>query len=472
MWIANSQQQDGIKSACETSCNKLDNTNESRKEEVQHTSISNGQQQQYSPHAPAVALTTLQLQPWDQQQQQQPSQAPLSSQPQADSQSQAQLTLMSLEGTAEAVIMPPESCIDGSDNPTAIDLTTPEGNPPEKKDSWAVAYKARIEAEIIAELAHPDEVYITEAQYKLDRECAEFAVRAHREGRTVDLQVAKTIFYLSSFHFKEENHSMELYYTDPSSGARRQEWVDFVRRQNDDYVLYLWDQRIAIMLTLKNYETNTFQPRFFLAMTNLYMQLGGGNVHKELVLLDILVQMDVLTYVDTLVGVIATGEVMLWKHSKDHLRFLHCDFMNEIERGENFWIAKRQQFYEERGLLYLPQRMIPRDLDAPRTRFAISKEYLINYKHTYTSKSGIKKNFDKWTLAPGRFKSMRELADTASASGKRHSNSNAAGEKERNDEKARQDAIQKRNDDINQKRQATRKKNQEDKKKRRAKDLA
>ena len=103
---------------------------------------------------------------------------------------------------------------------------------------------------------------------------------------------------------------MELY-TDPSSGARRQEWVDFVHRQNDGYVLYLWDQRIAIMLTLKNYETNTFQPRFFLAMTNLYMQLGGGNVHKELVLLDILVRMDVLTYVDTLVGIIATGEVML-----------------------------------------------------------------------------------------------------------------------------------------------------------------
>ena len=47
----------------------------------------------------------------------------------------------------------------------------------------------------------------------------------------------------------------------------------------------------------------------------------------------------------------------------------------------------------------------------------------------------------------------------------------AAGERKRNDEKARQDAIQKRNDDINQKRQATRKKNQEDKK-RRAKDLA
>jgi hypothetical protein len=201
-------------------------------------------------------------------------------------------------------------------------------------------YRIRVEAEIREELPHPDDVFITEAQYKLDRECAEFAARAHLEGKTVDLQVAKTAFYLSSFHFKDSNHSMTLY-TDPSAGARRQEWVDFVRRRNDGYVLHLWDQRIAIMLTLKNSATNTFQLRFFVAMTNLYMQMGGGKVHKELVLLDILVRMDVHSHVDALVGVIATGEVRLWKHSKDHLRFLHCDFMNEVERGENFWIAVR-----------------------------------------------------------------------------------------------------------------------------------
>ena len=52
---------------------------------------------------------------------------------------------------------------------------------------------------------------------------------------------------------------------------------------------------------------------------------------------------------------------------------------------------------------------------------------------------------DKWTLAPGRFKSLKELADTAStSSGIRHSNSNAAGVKEKNNEKAKQDAIKKK----------------------------
>ena len=59
----------------------------------------------------------------------------------------------------------------------------------------------------------------------------------------------------------------------------------------------------------------------------------------------------------------------------------------------------------------------------------------------------------------GAFKSLKELADTASSSsGIRHWNSNAAGLKEKNNEKAKQDAIKKKNDDINQKRQAIRKK--------------
>ena len=149
---------------------------------------------------------------------------------------------------------------------TIMDAPPPEAVPAAVHDGGGgysdAAYKIRVEAEIREELAHPDDVFITEAQYKLDRECAEFAARAHLEGKTVDLQVAKTAFYLSSFHFKDSNHSMTLY-TDPSPGARRQEWVDFVRRRNDGYVLHLWDQRIAIMLTLKNSATNTFQPRFF-----------------------------------------------------------------------------------------------------------------------------------------------------------------------------------------------------------------
>ena len=301
-------------------------------------------------------------------------------------------------------------------------------------------------------------------QYRADKECADFAVRAHLEDRTVDLKVAKTTFCLSSFHFKEDNHSMQLY-TDPSAGSRRQEYVDFARRKNDDYVLCLWDQRIAIMLTILNSETNTFQPRFFVAMTNLYMQLGGGNVQRELVLLDILVRMDIHSHVDALVGVIATGEVKLWKYSKEHLRFLHCDFQHEVERGENFWIAKRHQFYEERGLIYLPQRMIPRDLDAPRTRFAVSKEYITNYKRTYSSASELQANFDKWTILPGRFKSIRELADKAKATGKRHDIGNAAAEKERSAEMAKSDALKERNAEINKRRQDTRKKNQEEKRK-------
>jgi hypothetical protein len=351
---------------------------------------------------------------------------------------------------------------------TIMDAPPPEAVPSAVHDGGGgysdAAYRIRLEAEIREELAHPDDVFITEAQYKLDRECAEFAARAHLEGKTMDLQVAKTAFYLSSFHFKDSNHSMTLY-TDPSPGARRQEWVDFVRRRNDGYVLHLWDQRIAIMLTLKNSATNTFQPRFFVAMTNLYMQLGGGKVHKELVLLDILVRMDVHSHVDALVGVIATGEVRLWKHSKDHLRFLHCDFMNEVERGEDFWIARRQQFYEEKGLIFLPQRMIPRDLDAPKSRFAISKEYITSYKHVYSSESEVLKNFDKWTLVKGRFRSLKEFADTADTSSSRHNTINAAADKQRSDQKAKEDERARKQQELSKKRWDTRRKNQEEKRK-------
>ena len=56
-----------------------------------------------------------------------------------------------------------------------------------------------------------------------------------------------------------------------------------------------------------------FSTKIFVAMTNLHMQLGGGNVERELVLLDILVRLDIHSHVDALVGVIATGEVKLWK---------------------------------------------------------------------------------------------------------------------------------------------------------------
>ena len=195
------------------------------------------------------------------------------------------------------------------------------------------------------------------------------------------------------------------------------------------------------------------------------MQLGGGKVHKELVLLDILVRMDVHSHVDALVGVIATGEVRLWKHSKDHLRFLHCDFMNEVERGEDFWIARRQQFYEEKGLIFLPQRMIPRDLDAPKSRFAISKEYIISYKHVYSSETEVLKNFDKWTLVKGRFRSLKEFADSADTSSSRHNTINAAADKQRSDQKAKEDERARKQQELSKKRWDTRRKNQEEKRK-------
>ena len=321
-----------------------------------------------------------------------------------------------------------------------------------------------LQAEILEELAHPDAVFITEEQFKLDRACAEAAIRAHVEGITVNLQVAQTIFYLSSFHFKEEHNSMKLY-NDPSGTPRRLEWVDFVRRGNDEYVLYLWDQRNAIMLSLLDADTNKYQTRFFVAMTNLYMHLGDGSVSKDLVLLDILVRMDAKTYVDALVGVIATGEVKLWKHSQHHLRFLHCDYMHKIEKGEDFWIARREQFYSDKGLIYLPQRMVPRDLDAPRTRFAISKEYITHYKHPYKTHASVAKNFNKWTLLPGRFKSLKEYAEMTSETIDRHGTLAAANAKEIESKKAISDANQKVQDEINRRRQDTRRKNKEEKKK-------
>ncbi len=43
-------------------------------------------------------------------------------------------------------------------------------------------YRAKVQAEIREELVHPDAVFITEQQYKLDRDCAVAATRAHTEG--------------------------------------------------------------------------------------------------------------------------------------------------------------------------------------------------------------------------------------------------------------------------------------------------
>jgi hypothetical protein len=109
--------------------------------------------------------------------------------------------------------------------------------------------------------------------------------------------------------------------------------------------------------------------------------------------------------------------------------------------------------------------MVPRDLDAPRTRFAISKEYITHYKHAYKTNASVEKNFNKWTLMPGRFKSLKEYAAMASETVDRHGNLAAASARENSNQKAKSDADKKVKDEINKRRVESRKKNQEEKRK-------
>jgi hypothetical protein len=118
--------------------------------------------------------------------------------------------------------------------------------------------------------------------------------------------------------------------------------------------------------------------------------------------------MDATKEIDAVVGNRETGEVILWKKSMDHLRFFFCDLQRPISGGEAYWREQLDAFYISKGLYYLPQRMIPRDLDAPRTRFAINKEYITHYINTYDCPTKLQQNFDKWYLLPGRFKSAEE----------------------------------------------------------------
>ena len=82
-----------------------------------------------------------------------------------------------------------------------------------------------------------------------------------------------------------------------------------------------------------------------------------------------------------------------------------------LKRGETFWFAKLQQFYSDRGLLYLVQRLVPRDLDAPKNRFAVNKEYITHYKHNIKTTGKAEENFKKWLLLPGKNKSSREESE-------------------------------------------------------------
>ena len=234
------------------------------------------------------------------------------------------------------------------------------------------------------ELQHPNSIYIPQSQLNIEKNLADNAQVVHSSlhNASFPLQVAGTTFNLSSFHFATDNTSVHLY---NDSKKSRLEYIDFSRPQ---LYLYMWDRRHAVSLLLKSPVTGRLQTRFYLAMTNMCMPLDetGETVFEELVLLDILNRLDPYAYVDAVVGVVATGEVRLWHYSLNHLRFNYCDFRRPLKRGENFWFAKLQQFYSDRGLLYLVQRLIPRDLDAPKNRFADNKVGLLliilNYIYT------------------------------------------------------------------------------------------
>jgi hypothetical protein len=263
------------------------------------------------------------------------------------------------------------------------------------------------------ELQHPASIHIPQSQLNAEKNIAKNAEVVHSSPHNASfpLQVAGTTFNLSSFHFATENSSVTLY---NDSKKSRLEYVDFSRPQ---LYLYMWDRRHAVSLSLKSPVTNRYQTRFFLAMTNLCMPLDekGESVFEELVLLDILNRLDPYAYVDAVVGVVATGEVILWQYSLNHLRFNYCDLRHPLKRGENFWFAKLQQFYSDRGLLYLVQRLIPRDLDAPKNRFAVNKEYITHYKHNIKTMAKAEENFKKWLVLPGKNKSEREKSEDLQA---------------------------------------------------------
>jgi hypothetical protein len=138
----------------------------------------------------------------------------------------------------------------------------------------------------------------------------------------------------------------------------------------------------------------------------------GKSVFGDLVLLDILLyRLDPYAYIDAVVGVVATGEVILWKYSINHLRFNYCDFKTPLKRGEAYWFARLEQFYETKGLLYVRQRLIPRDIDAPRHRFAVNKEYITNLKQPCKSLAKVDENFKLWLVVPGKNRSSAEQSE-------------------------------------------------------------
>ena len=266
--------------------------------------------------------------------------------------------------------------------------------------------------EVLEELMHPEVVSVPMTQLDAELELiTEMKKCIQQKGsRVITLEISGTIFYMSLMHYQGENLSVPIY---NDVKQKRIEFLDFTRR-SDDQLLYLWDSRQAIVLSMLN-DDNVFESRLFIAMTNLYLPFGdaAGTINQEFVLLDILVRMDAHTFIDALVGVIATGEVRLWKYSKDHLRFLYCDFQFPLQRGEDYWIAKRNEFYNDRGLYYDPARRIPRDPDISNLNriYSINKQYLKDYPRTYVGKGcGAKQreNFEKLRLLPGKNNTTEE----------------------------------------------------------------
>ena len=272
--------------------------------------------------------------------------------------------------------------------------------------------RAATAPEVLEELMHPDVVSVPMTQLDAELELITEIKKCNQQrgSRVITLDISGTIFYMSLMHYQGDNLSVPIY---NDVKQKRIEFLDFTRR-SDDQLLYLWDSRQAIVLSLLN-DNNVFESRLFIAMTNLYLPFGdaAGTINQEFVLLDILARMDAHTFIDALVGVIATGEVRLGKYSKDHLRFLYCDFQFPLQRGEDYWIAKRNEFYNDRGLYYDPARRIPRDPDISNLNriYNINKQYLKDYPRTYVGKGcGAKQreNFEKWRLLPGKNKTTEE----------------------------------------------------------------
>ena len=257
-------------------------------------------------------------------------------------------------------------------------------------------------------VVHPSNVFVSAKQFEAESLVAEYIIKVHDDpkGGHVMLKCAGTTFKIQSFHFKGFNTSVDLY-NDPSASSKRLEYVDFTRRR-DDKLLYMWDSRQAIAISLLT-DGNKFKKRVFIAMTNLFMPSNAsGDILENYVLLDLLFRMDASKEIDAVVGIRQTGEVILWKKSLEHLRFCFCDLQRPISGGETYWRDQLHAFYLSKGLFYVPEQMIPRDLDAPRQRFAITKENITHYAQPYDCPIKLQENFDKWYLLPGRFKSEEE----------------------------------------------------------------